>query len=300
MADKVEVQMPDGRWEIKISEDISEEELNYPMRCCWKNKNGQSCHAPMVPVHHQKPYPHISFRQKNGENVHILGCKYDERREKETITYPDYRACDRVPVDLWKAMEKNKKVKGKGKGRGGPTEGPNGGDEEPGGIEPSARPIQRRATLPKSPESLAEILMDLPIDAEFANTSVGDLIVDQRTVDRLRYEGIPDDAYVLVLTNKLALANRTFVANKGEIVLVDCKYDASIEAAPIGCIQFRLPVHGEAKTRMFDYLKLKGDNTYIVIFSRWKRDPDNANTYIAIDADVDHIGRIRLPDSDAQ
>ena len=294
MADKVEVQMPDGRWEIKISEEILEKELKYPMRCCWKNKKGQYCRAPMVSECHTNQ---IRFRQKNGEKVHILGCIYDERRKKETVTHLDRRALNRKPEDLWKAMEKNKKNKGKGKGRGGPLQGPEDGEEH-GGAEPNPRPIQRRETLPKSPELLAEVLMDLPIDAEFANTRVGNLIVDQRTVERFRREGISEDAYVLVLAKRLAQSNRTFVANKYEFVLVDCMYDAAKEAKPHDCIQFRLNLFGEARDNMFKYLKLKGDNTYIVIFSRWKRDPDNENTYFAIDADVDHIGRIRLPDSD--
>lgn len=294
MADKVEVQMPDGRWEIKISEDISEEELNYPMRCCWKNRKGQYCHAPMVSECRMNQ---IHFRLKNGEKVHILGCIYDERRKKETATHLDRRALNRKPVDLWDAMKTNKNKKGKKKG-GGPIEGPDDGGENVGGTEPEQRPIQRRETLPKSPETLVGILLDLPIDAEFANTRVGNIIVDQRTVDRFRREAIPEDAYVLVLAKRLATSNRTFVADKYEIVLVDCMYDAAKEAKPHDCIQFRLNLFGEARDNMFKYLKLKGDNTYIVIFSRWKRDPDNENTYFAIDADVDHIGRIRLPDSD--
>lgn len=297
MAKVVEVQLPNKSWVIRTSETISEEELNYPVRCCWKNKSGKPCHAPMVPVRHKKPYPHITFRQKNGEKVHILGCEFDERREKETITYLDYRAFDRAPEDLWKAMEKNKIDKGSGKGGDGPIQEPDGG-EGYGGADARPRPIQRRATLPKSPESLAEVLMELPIDAEFANTGVSNLIIDQRTVGRFRREGIPEDAYVLVLAKRLAQSNRTFVANKCEFVLADCTYDAAKEAKPHDCIQFRLNLFGEARDDMVKYLKLKGHNTFIVIFSRWKKDPDNMNTYIARDVDDDHIGRIRLPEVD--
>lgn len=298
MANIVEVQLPNGEWVIRTSENISEEELKYPMRCCWRNKDGKPCNAPMVPERRTTPYPHIHFRQKNGEKVHILGCVHDERRKKVTVSHLNRRAINREPIDLWKAMKTNKNNKGKKKNGGGSMGGPDGGGEEIGGAEPNQRPIQRKATLPKSPETLAEILLDLPIDAEFANTRVGALIVDHRTVDCFRCEGIPDDAYVLVLSKRLAQSNRTFVANKYEFVLVDCKYDASKEAEPHDCIQFRLNLFGEARDDMFKYLKLKGDNTYIVIFSRWEKDPDNTNTYFAIDADVDHIGRIRLPDTD--
>lgn len=298
MARKVEVQLPSGEWVVRTSEDISEEELEYPMRCCGKNKEGNLCHAPMVPVRLKKPYPHITFRQKNGEKVHILGCEFDEQREKQIVSHLDRRATGFEPEDIWKLMgEKRTKENGKGKKIVGPA-GPDGGGEEPGGAEPNPRDIQRKSTLPKSPESLAEILLELPIDEVYANARVGDLILDQRTVVRFRCEGIPEDAYVLALAKRLAQSNRTFVTNKYEFVLVDCMYDAAKEPDPHACIQFRLNLFGEARDDMFKFLKLKGDNTYIVIYSRWEKDPDNANTYFAIDADVDHIGRIRLPDPD--
>ena len=299
MANKVEVQLPNGESAERTSENISKEELNYPMRCCWKNKEGKPCHAPMVPVHLTKPHPHIAFRQKNGEKVHILNCDYDERREAETSTHLDYRALGSTSEDIWKGMcKKPKRNNGKGKKPVEPDGGSGGAEETSGGAEPTPRPIQRKSALPTSPEALAALLLELPIDKPYANTYVRDLIMDQRTIERFRSEGIPENAYVLVLAKRLAVENRTFTANRYEFVLVDCMYDAAKEAKPYDCMQYRLNLFGEARDEMFKFLRLKGDNTYIVIFSRWGRDPGNANTYIALDADVDHIGRIRLPDPD--
>ena len=295
MAKIVEVQLPDGRWVIRTSDTISEEELNYPMRCCWINKKGQPCHAPMVAERHMN---RVHFRQKNGEKVHILGCVHDERRKKETITHLDRRAYGHEPIDVWKAMKTEKKRRAPQNGGDDTGGGSIGGVDVPGGSEPNPRLIQRRETLPKSPVMLAEVLLELSIDADFANTRVGDLIVDHRTINDFRRDGIPDGAFVLVLAKRLAVSNRTFVAPKDEFVLVDCMYDASKEAIPYNYMQFRLNLTGDARDSMFKYLKLKGHNTFIVIFSRWKKDPDNMNTYIARDVDDDHIGRIRLPEVD--
>jgi len=296
MSDYVEVKLPTGEWVFRRSATIKEEELEYPMRCCWQNKDGKPCHAPMIPERRTKPLPCINFRQKNGEKVHILGCACDERREKETVNHVDRRAKNHKTEDLWKAMMKDKNRKVTKKKSTGPIAGSDGSDEDPDSTEPRERPIQRKATLPKSPESLADVLLNLPIEAEYANTRVSDLIIDQRTVDLFRERGIKKDSYVLVLAKRLAPVNRNFEANKNEIVLVDCNYDASKRAAPDGCLQFRLSLSGETKEHMYKYLKLKGENTYIVIFARWQKDPDNEGVYIAKNVDDDHIGRFRLPD----
>lgn len=299
MADEVEVKLPNGEWVKRTSENILEKELEYPMRCCWRNKDGKPCHAPMVPVHLSKPHPHIAFRQKNGEKVHILNCDYDERREAETSTHLDYRALGRTSEDIWKGMcKKPKRNNGKGKKSVEPDGGSGGDEETSGGAEPTPRPIQRKSAVPTSPEALVALLLELPIDKPYANTYVRDLIMDQRTIERFRSEGIPENAYVLVLAKRLVVEKRAPTANTYKFVFADCMYDATKDEKAHDCIQFGLNLFGEARDEMFKFLKLKGDNTYIVIFSRWKRDPANANTYFALDTDVDHIGRIRLPDDE--
>lgn len=295
MADKIEIQLPNGEWEERTAETISEKEEYYPMRCCGKNKKGDLCHAPMGPVHLTKPCPHITFRQKNNERVHILNCEYDERRESEISTHLDYRALGSTSEDIWKSMRKKQKRNNvKGKKPVDPDGGSGGDGETTGGAEPAPRPIRRKSVLPTSPEALTALLLDLPIDAPYANTYVRDLIIDRRTVDSYRANGIPQDKYVLVLAKRLASTNRTFSAKKGEIVLVDCNYDASSNAMPKSCIQFRMSLYGKVKEDMFKYLKLKGDNTYITIFCKWEKDSENKNTYFAKNIDADHIGRVRL------
>ena len=294
MADRVEIQMPSGEWEERSSQNISEVELGYPMRCCWKNKEGKPCHTPMVSARRTKPYPHIIFRQKNSESIHILGCEYDKRRKSETVSHTDSRASDSTVEDIWKGMSKiTRHDRGKGKMRGslGEESGEGGAS---GGAEPNPRPVRRKSRRPTTPESLTRLLMDLSVDNPYANTHVRDLIVDHRTVDSFRANGIPQNTYVLVLAKRLAPANRTFTPNDGEIILVDCKYNASREAVPNGCMQFRLRLSGKAKADMYKYLMHKEDNTYIIIFCCWKKDHDNANTYIAMDVDEDHIGIITL------
>lgn len=299
MAHIVEVRLPDGTWVVRTSGNISEEELKYPMRCCGKNKKGMPCHTPMIPVHRNYPYKHIEFRQLNDEVVHILGCPHDKRRDFEISSHLDYRALGDKTEDIWRAMMKNPTNPGNGKGKQtAQKDGDIDGFKTGGDRDSKSRRIVKKTKLPSSPEVFAEVLLSLDINAPYANTYVRNLIIDQRTVDQYRAEGIPEDKYLLVLAKKLTMKNRTFSANKGEIVLVDCKYDFAKEADPIGCMQFRLSLHGKAREHMFEYLKLKGNNSYIVIFSRWKRDPENENTYFAIDADDDHIGRIRLPDDE--
>lgn len=296
MADMVEVLLPNGERVVRTSDNISEEELDYPMRCPGKNRKGSVCHCPMSPVRKNLPYKHIEFRQARDEIVHIFGCEYDKRRDKQIISCLNYRAVNEMPQDIWKAMSKKHNPKGKNKGKPVDPNGEGGGNVEGGRQDPEAKPILRKSKLPGSPEALAGVLLSLNVDDLYANTYVRDLILDERTVERFRRDGISNDTYVLVFAKKLARENRTFTANDFEFVVADCLYDASKEAEPYNCMQFRLSLCGKAWKTMHKYCKLKDKNTYIVIFSRWTVDPDNKNVYIAVDADNDHIGRIRLPD----
>lgn len=294
MADAVEVYLPNRVWVRRTTESISIAELGYPKRCCGKDSDGNWCHVPMISVNKQNPYPHIVFRQKNNERYHIPGCIYNESRNKEIVCHCDWRAKDATSADLWKAMmnSKNERIGG---GNKAPVETIDNDGTELGGVEKGVRSVEKKSILPSSPEKLAKMLSCLPIDRKYADANVYDLIVDRRTVMNYRKYGIPQDKYMLIIAKKLARENRTFDVSADEFVVVDCMYNASVRKSPHDCMQFRLKLIGKAREKMYKYLRSEGDGHSIVIFSRWEKDPNNDNTYIAKDADFDHIGETRLP-----
>lgn len=296
MADRVEIQMEDGRWEERTLENITETESRCNMRCCGKDRKGRACHADMVPVSKTSGSKALKeFRQKNNLKPHICGCNMDKRNDYSRVSRIDMRAEGHTKEDLWNAIKaRGTRGTGGGGGPGGATGGVGGA---PGGeVDVKGKPIKKVVRLPSSLQQLAEVLTSLSLEDYYADSNVRDLIVDDRTVDYHREKEIPNGRPMLVLVKKLHKDNRVFEADRGEIVLVDAGYDAAVNKNPAKCLQFRIKVYGDTKARLINCLKQNSRATYIAIFARLYKDNNHDKTYYLRYVDESRIRIVRLPE----
>lgn len=296
MADRVEIQLEDGRWEERTRENIAETELRCNMRCCGKDNKGRACHAVMVPVSKTRGSKELKgFKQKNDLKPHICGCDKDERSDCSRVSRIDMRAEGHTKEDLWNAIkDQGTRGTGGGGGYGGITGGVGG---VPGGeVDEKNKPIKKVVQLPSSLQQLATVLTSLALEDYYADSYVRDLIIDSRTIDYHRGSDISDGSPMLVLAKNLHPDNRIFEADKGEIILVDAGYDAILNKEPTKCLQFRIKVYGEAKKKIFNLLKQNNRATYIAIFARLYKDSEHDKTYYLRYIDESRIGLVRLPE----
>lgn len=296
MADRVEIQMEDGRWEERTLENITETESRCNMRCCGKDRKGRACHADMVPVSKTSGSKALKeFRQKNNLKPHICGCNMDKRNDYSRTSRIDMSAEGHTKEDLWNAIKaRGTRGAGGGGGPGGTTGGVGGASG--GEVDVKGKPIKRVVKLPSSLQQLAEVLTNLPLEDFYADSYVRDLIMDSRTIDYHRRSDISDGSPMLVLAKKLHPDNRIFEADKGEIILVDAGYDASLNKEPTKCLQFRIKAYGKAKKKIFKLLEQNNRATYIAIFARLYKDNERDKTYYLRYVDESRIGIVRLPE----
>ena len=293
MADKVEIMVYPGYWEVRTKENITEGELTLRMRCIGKDGKGNVCHAVMCTVTSRKTGKVKGFRQKNDEMPHIFDCSCDERDEFRRITNLDYRAEGYSSDDIWKRIGK----------RGGGKKGRKRTGGTPPTVEPKEtgkrkrdidKPIKTNVELPRTIYQYLSVLKVLGINDRYAGSLVRDLIVDDRTVAYHRNNNLPEDFPVLIVAKKLHPNYCPVVRKSGEIILADACYNASKKKEPDNCLIFRIKVRGAAGEKMNKYLTNKRPDTFILAFGRLSRDPTYPNTYFVHDLDEYRIGLIRL------
>lgn len=292
MADIVQI-LINGEWTEKKIHEIQKELWGLPMRCCGKNDLGP-CHAHMqLAFRGGKPY--TFYQAHRNESVHVVGCEHDRRSKKSRIERFDMRCADLNSRDLLQKMSQRKEIKKRDpKGKTG-GDGGDGDTDRETSEETRHREVEDVARRPSSPEGLAEVFEALPVRSPIMEGYVFDFVVDHRTLEYYRANGIPEDTPVLTLMKKTVAKHRYVEDPKQwEIILASCDYDASNDDESRACLRYRVREYHTRQKLMELMRKKDSENYYLVMFGCWEKDSVNPNTYIAVGETEGVVGRIKI------
>ena len=194
MANRATMIDKDGNRKSVYADNMKEEYLDNKFVCCGRTTHdGEVCGAHML----YSPFGRY-FYQASRSEPHKPGCPYYCKAKETRVPVLDRRAKDKTSDDFLNKFTKEKKK--------GPKEPvPDPPDPEPGpedDEEDIPKPVVQRNRHPKDAEELVDLLTELPITAPYAETLVGNLIMDERNVEEYRSGELPARNLVCVHTRK--------------------------------------------------------------------------------------------------
>ena len=233
---------------------------------------GKTCYAPLCPVF--SDHPHLRLRNPHRYH-HIPGCPCDKSADALRVDHLDRAGTRTSPVNLLERFGKFQKLPKKR--IPAHNSGSNAEETDAASHPLDTRPHRYGSRLPDTLSQAIVLWSALPVDAPYAGTTVGNLLIDSRNIHNYRANGIPAGRIAVVLCsmiNKDKLAHITPNRASGEIILQDA-YPGKEDT------------HGLLIAIKADYTAAKlifgAKGNIIAIMAQWIPHPTIPNAYTSTD-----------------
>ena len=262
MADRATMIDKDGNRKSVYVHQLTEKDLDNEFQCCGRvEHDGEICCAPLRPSFHLK-----YFYQASLANPHKKGCPYYRKAKETPVNVLDQRAEKLKIKDLLKKI---------GKTRGETPGGPSGGPKTPLRKEEDDeddlyKPVIPRHKHPRDIRQIVDLLKKLPLSARYADSTVGQLIVDERNIESYRLGEIPIGKPLVVIGRKTNPYAYGVMVGSEQWLLADFWATGINIKNPI---LYLLNVDQEAKQKLLAYARkaTEGEPVKIAVFAEWKR-----------------------------
>lgn len=262
VADRATMIDDDGNRKSVFAKYLTEEDLGNRFVCCGRvEHDGEICEAPML----FSPIGRYFYPESRSE-PHKPGCPYYRKSKQTRVSTLDMRAENVESDDLFARFGKIKKNNPEGP-ENNPRKSPTKPEED---DEDFIKPVIQRRRHPRNTAEFIDLMSKLPINAPYAETHVGRLIVDERNVEEYRVSEIPFGNMVAVIGRKTNPYAYGVTVESGQWLLADFWATGNNINYPILLL---LNVDKEARQKLIKYAKdAKVDKPLkIGVLAKWRR-----------------------------
>ena len=250
---------------------VSDEDRAKDFRCDGKVLN-KICNAPQCPQ--LGKFPRFRLRDPQRDH-HIPGCPNDESADALRIDHLDQTGRHTTSRELLARLCHNPQTRTK---TAPPRDTPMPyGAQDSGALTLDTRPHRYGSRPPDTLRQAIVLWSTLPVDAPYADTTVGDLLIDQRNIRDYRANGVPSGRIAVILCAKIGTKtlDRVVPARvSSEIVLRDAyAYRDKTQGL---LISFK--ADAPARNAIF-----KAEDKIIAIMAQWMPHPTIPGAYTATD-----------------
>lgn len=294
MSKIAEMKMDDGSWvEINIK-NLTANDVHREFRCGWKSPDGKAvCYAPMtIAYRHNDETPWYFREAKTFAAKHLPECKRQRHQKNRSLSSYDQIGREHSKNEFLEQMLGSRTTKArKPQVEMSPTKIPENEIPPENVASMEDRPLTIKPKFPTTTLRMAKFLETLPLESPYMGEEVHNWIVDLRTIDDYREDGIPSDDYIFFLGTLVFPESVNIKRSAKEWILADCQYQKG--DSPDDHLFVRMQLNDAAYERMkkFSHSNRKY-RCFVVVCAKLTLEEGNTKIYTATAVNPKMIGFI--------